>query len=245
MRKIFEAAANQLKLTGKKTVLFIDEVQRFNKSQQDLFLPYIEAGLISCLLATTENPSFRLQTALLSRCRVFTLNKLSAEDCHAMLKRALSTQDVVPSIVDDELLRFLAASADGDGRVALSSLELALNASSADQTITKAKLKESLVRAHMNYDRTGEQHYDTISALHKSVRGGDAEAALYWLARMLEGGEDPLYIARRVVRMATEDVGSADPTALPLCLAAYQSCQLIGTSVTRNRVVLLMRDRHA
>lgn len=194
IQKIFDNAANQLKLTGKKTVLFIDEVQRFNKTQQDLFLPYIEAGLISCLLATTENPSFRLQTALLSRCRVFTLNKLSADNCAQILRRALSTQDIVPSNINEDLINFLAAAADGDGRVALSSLELALNAANADPNITTAKLKETLLRAHMNYDRAGEQHYDTISALHKAVRGSDAEAALYWLARMLEGGSRPMIL---------------------------------------------------
>lgn len=219
------------------------------KNVQELFLPHIEAGTITCLLATTENPSFRLQTALLSRCRVFVLKKLSVDECEQVLKRALqlykddedslsglqwsgSSMDFTPSTsapdlataaagpsaeVDDELLRFLAGAADGDARVALSTLELALKSGGL---LSKEQLRQSLLKAHLQYDRTGDQHYDTISALHKSIRGSDADAALYWLARMLEGGEDPLYIARRMVRMAAEDVGTADPAALPLVRAS-------------------------
>lgn len=198
------------------------------KNIQDLFLPHIEAGIITCLLATTENPSFRLQNALLSRCRVFVLQKLTPKECELVLRRALrlyreqhvSIEDQgrdVSDSIDDDLLAFLAAAADGDARIALSTLELALKSGSS---ISKANLKESLLKAHLQYDRTGDAHYDTISALHKSIRGSDGDAALYWLARMLEGGEDPLYITRRMVRMAVEDVGLADPAALTLVRAS-------------------------
>ncbi|GAA5849116.1 hypothetical protein JCM8547_006453 [Rhodosporidiobolus lusitaniae] len=293
LRAVFTEAENVLKLTGRKTLLFIDEIQRFNKAQQDSFLPVVEAGTLSLVASTTENPSFRVNSALLSRCRVFVLNKLSTDDLVRVLIRALrivqgvSTSpvsaapavkpepspptDTAPSVdvpsssaavpsssadpsvslsdpsfsdplaadpvfltsgpIDLPLLRFLAAAADGDARVALSSLELALAAVQAappGQPFDRDELKKNLRKAHLQYDRNGENHYDTISALHKSVRGGDANAALYWLARMLEGGEDPLYVARRCVRMASEDVGLAKPDALPQALAAYQATQLIG-----------------
>ncbi|GAA6015691.1 hypothetical protein JCM11491_002446, partial [Sporobolomyces phaffii] len=267
LRKAFEEAANVLKLTGKKTVLFIDEIQRFNKGLQDLFLPVVESGLISLIASTTENPSFRVNGALLSRCRVFVLEKLGEEAIYRILLRALrvlrasgshgdpdgkgkrtATVKVeggepeepntpaegeavlahYPSL-DPSLLRFLAAAADGDARVALSSLELALSATQDGTTaVDRAELKKGLRKAHLQYDRTGDHHYDTISALHKSVRGGDANAALYWLARMLEGGDDPLYVARRLIRMASEDVGLADPQLLGMSVSAYHATQLVG-----------------
>ncbi|KAI5475785.1 Werner helicase interacting protein 1 [Pseudohyphozyma bogoriensis] len=258
LRKVFDDALNLLKLTGRKTILFIDEIQRFSKSQQDNFLPVVENGSICLIASTTENPSFRLNGALLSRCRVFVLNKLTPDDIYNVLIRALSlsgqhgqpsssspppstssplasTSSAPPPTpiqlsppIDEQLLRFLASAADGDARVALSSLELALNATSAMPNITTEDLKTQLRRAHLQYDRSGDHHYDTISALHKSVRGGDANAALYWLARMLQGGDDPLYVARRMIRMASEDIGQANPIALQQAVSAYQATQLIG-----------------
>ncbi|ORY70649.1 hypothetical protein BCR35DRAFT_307958 [Leucosporidium creatinivorum] len=264
LRKVFEEATNLLKLTGRKTVLFIDEIQRFNKAQQDSLLPVVEAGIISLIASTTENPSFRVNSALLSRCRVFVLNKLSAEDIYRLLVRALkkvftsdeppesskqgpSTSSPTPSTsalpsaaedsstlptgpIDESLLRFLASAADGDARVALSSLELAISATkhAKGPPLTREELKAQLRKAHLQYDRTGDHHYDTISALHKAVRGSDADAALYWLARMLQGGDDPLYVARRLIRMASEDIGLANPSALPQAVAAYQATQLLG-----------------
>ncbi|KAM0756406.1 P-loop containing nucleoside triphosphate hydrolase protein [Meredithblackwellia eburnea MCA 4105] len=232
LRKVFDEAANLLKLTGRKTILFIDEIQRFSKAQQDNFLPPVEAGLISLIASTTENPSFRLNNALLSRCRVFILEKLSTQNLIKVLQRALritgKTSEETKAI-DEDLLRFLAAAADGDARVAITSLELALAATAdREEPLGSEELKRELRRAHLQYDRSGDLHYDTISALHKSVRGGDANAALYWLARMLEGGDDPLYVARRLIRMASEDVGNANPSALPQAVAAYQATQLIG-----------------
>ncbi|GAA5889660.1 hypothetical protein JCM6882_007096 [Rhodosporidiobolus microsporus] len=330
LRAIFTEAENVLKLTGRKTLLFIDEIQRFNKAQQDAFLPVVESGTLSIIASTTENPSFRVNTALLSRCRVFVLNKLTTDDLVRVIIRALrlvhasdnstiaspppssadpplpstdsppspdplpsatlpssadpssssdpslSTSHADPShpvastpsrdsaqnipsdlpaspsnpsapspsnllasdpvfshsgAIDYPLVRFLAAAADGDARVALSSLELALaavKAAPAGRPVDKEELKRGLRKAHLQYDRNGENHYDIISALHKSVRSGEADSALYWLARMLQGGEDPLYVARRCVRMASEDIGLANPDALPQALAAYQATQLIG-----------------
>ncbi|GAA5941708.1 hypothetical protein JCM3775_003643 [Rhodotorula graminis] len=275
LREVFTEAENVLKITGRKTLLFIDEIQRFNKAQQDAFLPVVEAGTISLVASTTENPSFRVNTALLSRCRVFVLQKLTSDDVFRILVRALRLlheqktgerlpearevvgvkpePDAAPSsrpapvstapdpvfehtgALDTPLLRFLASAADGDARVALSSLELALSATRRSDAegggggaIDREELKRGLRKAHMQYDRSGDAHYDTISALHKSVRGSDANAALYYLARMLEGGDDPLYVARRLVRMASEDIGLANPHALPQALAAYQATQLVG-----------------
>ncbi|KAK4055844.1 DNA-dependent ATPase mgs1 [Microbotryomycetes sp. JL221] len=242
LRKVFEDAKNLLLLTGRKTIIFIDEIQRFTKAQQDYLLPVLESGTISLIASTTENPSFRINGALLSRCRVFVLRKLEADDIFKLLVRALrmhalsdpesepsSPMPVPAGPIDASLLRFLASASDGDARVALSSLELAL-AATTDTTkpLSRQRLKAQLRKAHLQYDRTGDQHYDTISALHKSIRGSDADASLYWLARMLEGGDDPLYVARRLIRVASEDVGSANPQALPQAVAAYQACQLVG-----------------
>ncbi|KAK4049194.1 DNA-dependent ATPase mgs1 [Microbotryomycetes sp. JL201] len=245
LRKLFDEARNLITLTGRKTIVFIDEIQRFTKAQQDHLLPVVESGVISLIASTTENPSFRVNNALLSRCRVFVLHKLEPDDLYKLLVRALrasiaddegrpstSSSDpdaVPPGLIDQTLLQFLASAADGDARVALSSLELAMAATKdTGRSITRDELKAQLRKAHLQYDRTGDHHYDTISALHKSVRGSDADASLFWLARMLEGGDDPLYVARRLIRIASEDVGLANPQALPQAVAAYQACLLVG-----------------
>ena len=217
---------------GKRTILFIDEVHRFNKSQQDAFLPHVEDGTFVFIGATTENPSFELNNALLSRSRVYTLKSLSQEDLFNILKRALSDQDKGLADknlkVDDEILMLLAQAADGDARRALSLLEIA--ADLADQgTITSEIVKEIISGSHRRFDHGGDLFYEQISALHKSVRGSSPDAALYWLSRMLDGGCDPLYIARRVLRMASEDIGNADPRALEVALNAWQVQECLGS----------------
>lgn len=217
-------------------ILFIDEIHRFNKAQQDTLLPYVEDGTIIFIGATTENPSFEVNAALLSRCRVFVLNLLGAEDVELILKRALI--DCVRGLgkekidISEETLLYLSHIANGDARVALNALELAVTFSQADAKkiihIPKETIQEALQKTHLLYDRAGEEHYNIISALHKSMRGGDADAALYWLGRMLEAGEDPLYIARRLIRFASEDIGIANSLALPQAIAAYEACHYIG-----------------
>ncbi|KAA1070530.1 hypothetical protein PGT21_015096 [Puccinia graminis f. sp. tritici] len=214
-------------------IIFIDEVQRLNKSQQDLFLPYIENGRIIMIFATTENPSFRLTTPLQSRCRLLKLNRHDPEDLKRILERALeiekkSSLDDVANKVDSQMIDLLANVADGDARVALSNLELILLALKQQPDLGHQQLKEIIGNKFLLYDRNGDNHYELISALHKSVRGGDADAALYWLARMLEGGEDPLYVARRLIRMASEDIGLSNPMAVTQAVSAYQATQLIG-----------------
>lgn len=210
---------------GKRTIVFIDEIHRFNKSQQDALLPHVETGVITLIGATTENPSFEVNAALLSRCRVFVLEKLTAENIAAMIDRALATQtEFSGRSIDDEAKEFLAAMADGDARTALNALELAAQTA---QQVTKDIAEEALQKSLL-YDKTGEEHYNIISALHKSMRGGDANAALYWMVRMLEGGEDPLYIARRLIRFASEDIGTANSFALEQAVAAYNACHYIG-----------------
>ncbi|KAG8624436.1 hypothetical protein KVT40_007503 [Elsinoe batatas] len=233
VKKLFTEAKNELALTGRKTIVFCDEIHRFSKSQQDVFLGPVEAGVITLIGATTENPSFKVINALLSRCRVFTLSKLSDEHIYTILRRALdaeppSTEDgrALIEFNDYHLLWYLSSFADGDARTALNLLSLALDLSS-QADITLDKIKSSLTKT-LVYDRAGDQHYDTISAFHKSVRGGDADAALYYLARMLKSGEDPLYVARRMVVIASEDVGLADNTLLPLATATYQAAEKIG-----------------
>ena len=219
---------------GEKTIVFVDEIHRFNKAQQDAFLPFVEKGSIILIGATTENPSFEINGALLSRCKVFVLQALSEDELVLLLKRALTnpagfgTQTVV---IDDELLRWIAAFANGDGRTALSTLEMAVlngELSGDTVTVTKELLEQCISKKSLLYDKHGEEHYNLISALHKSMRNSDPDAAVYWLARMLEAGEDPLYVARRVTRFASEDVGLADPRALELAVAAYQACHFIG-----------------
>ena len=228
-KKIFAEARGELGLTGRKTIIFCDEIHRFSKSQQDVFLGPVESGQITLIGATTENPSFKVQNALLSRCRTFTLQKLADEDILQILERALATEghNYSPSdLVDSELLQYLSAFSDGDARTALNLLELAMGLSTRP-SITKAEVKASLTKT-LVYDRAGDQHYDTISAFHKSVRGSDPDAALYYLARMLQSGEDPLYIARRMVVIASEDVGLADNSMLSLATSAYMAAEKIG-----------------
>ncbi|KAM3082655.1 DNA-dependent ATPase mgs1 [Clarireedia jacksonii] len=229
VKKIFAEARGELGLTGRKTIIFCDEIHRFSKSQQDVFLGPVESGQITLIGATTENPSFKVQNALLSRCRTFTLSKLTDEDILQILERALATEgpNYTPSdLVDTELLKYLSAFSDGDARTALNLLELAMGLSNRPN-ITKEDIKAALTKT-LVYDRAGDQHYDTISAFHKSVRGSDPDAALYYLARMLQSGEDPLYIARRMVVIASEDVGLADNSLLTLATSTYTACEKIG-----------------
>lgn len=226
-KKIFAEARNELQLTGRKTILFCDEIHRFSKSQQDVFLGPVETGQITLIGATTENPSFKVINALLSRCRTFTLAKLSETNLLSIMLRAIETEcDDRPALLDDDLLKYLAAFADGDARTALNLLQLAIDLASRPG-ITDEQIKKTLTQT-MVYDRNGDQHYDTISALHKSIRGSDPDAALYYLARMLQSGEDPLYIARRLVVVASEDVGLADNSMLSLATATYTAAQTVG-----------------
>ena len=220
---------------GSRTMLFVDEIHRFNKAQQDAFLPYVERGTIRLIGATTENPSFEINAALLSRCRVYTLVALGEDEVVALLGRALADPDrgLGASGVGayEDALRAIAAYASGDARTALNALEVAaqLTQGRGDNTITPELAAEAMQRRMLLYDKRGEQHYDIISALHKSVRNSDADAALYWLARMLEAGEDPMYCARRIVRMAVEDIGLAAPEALNLCLSARDAMHFLGS----------------
>ncbi|MBQ8953583.1 MAG: replication-associated recombination protein A [Clostridia bacterium] len=219
---------------GEKTIVFVDEIHRFNKAQQDAFLPFVEKGSIILIGATTENPSFEVNGALLSRCKVFVLKPLSEEDVTQLLRRALESprgfggQTVR---VEEDALRLIAVFANGDARAALSTLEMAvLNGEMEEDAVTVARetVEQCTARKSLLYDKDGEEHYNLISALHKSMRNSDPDAAVYWLARMLEAGEDPLYVARRVTRFASEDVGLADPRALEIAVAAYQACHYIG-----------------
>jgi len=220
--------AGELSRLGGRTVLFVDEIHRFNKNQQDFLLPFVERGTVTFIGATTENPSFEVNNALLSRTRVFVLEKLSVEALEGILRRALRDKERGLGHLKLKLgkreMRFLAEMADGDARIALNTLEFA---AALDPVITRPVIEEALQKTIM-YDQGGEEHYNLISALHKSMRGGDADAALYYLARMLEGGEDPLYIARRLIRFASEDIGVANSAALTQAVAAYQACHFIG-----------------
>jgi len=223
---------------GTRTIVFIDEIHRFNKAQQDAFLPHVEKGNIRLIGATTENPSFEIISALLSRSRVYVLKPLTEDQIVRLLKRALSDEarglGAMKLKASDELLQKIAAYSSGDARSAYNVLEVAASLSLSKQTdqtgaeITDEIVQDALQRRVLLYDKTGEEHYNLISALHKSVRNSDPDAALYWLGRMLEAGEDPLYIARRVVRMSVEDIGLADPTALALCMAARDAVDFIG-----------------
>ncbi|KAI0843669.1 P-loop containing nucleoside triphosphate hydrolase protein [Hypoxylon sp. FL0890] len=235
-KKIFSDAANELALTGRRCLVFCDEIHRFSKTQQDVFLKPVEAGTITLIGATTENPSFKVVNALLSRCRVFTLQKLTTTDIQRVLSRALQAELNTAStpaspLLDEELMTYLANFADGDARTALNLLELAMSLANREG-MTKEKIKESLTKT-LVYDRAGDQHYDTISAFHKSVRGSDPDAALYYLARMLQSGEDPLFIARRMVVIASEDVGLADNSLLNLATSTYTATQQIGMPEAR------------
>ena len=219
---------------GERTILFVDEIHRFNKAQQDAFLPFVEKGSIILIGATTENPSFEINSALLSRCRVFVLKALQKDDILGLLRRALKAPegfgDQKVEIADD-LLEALAVFANGDARTALSTLEIVVLNGEVEKDaikVTPETVEQCIAKKSLLYDKKGEEHYNLISALHKSMRNSDADASVYWLARMLEAGEDPLYIARRIVRFASEDVGLADPRALELAVAAYQACHFIG-----------------
>lgn len=219
---------------GEKTIVFVDEIHRFNKAQQDAFLPFVEKGSIILIGATTENPSFEINGALLSRCKVFVLQALKTEDLIELLERALTDErgfgdrkvDIKP-----EMLEAIANFANGDARSALSTLEMVVlngDYNGDTVTVTEDTVAQCTSKKSLLYDKNGEEHYNLISALHKSMRNSDPDAAVYWLARMLEAGEDPLYIARRVTRFASEDIGLADPRALEIAVAAYQACHFIG-----------------
>ncbi|BFZ19169.1 hypothetical protein BsWGS_22208 [Bradybaena similaris] len=261
VKEVAKVARKDIKMFHKKTILFLDEIHRFNKTQQDVLLPHVEDGTITLIGATTENPSFHVNGALLSRCRVITLEKLQIDDIKAIIKRALPLLDVglhheaadsreddveatcaemvngrSPTVsIESEAVDALAGLVDGDARAALNGLQMAVEGMLAQApagagvvTVTVDVIKEALQRSHVLYDKTGEEHYNLISALIKSLRGSDASAALYWMTRILEGGENPLFIARRLVIFASEDVGLADPVALTQAVATHQACQVIG-----------------
>jgi putative ATPase len=230
VKEAVKAAKNDLRMFKRKTILFIDEVHRFNKAQQDAFLPHVEDGTITLLGATTENPSFSLNSALLSRCRVVPLAKLNQDAVLAILQRAVSaaTNHTDGVRIDEDAIKYLSGVADGDARTALNCLQIAVDSARHKGVVTLEDAKASLMRSHVLYDRNGDEHFHCISAMHKSIRGSNANAALYWTMRMLAGGEDPVYVARRLVRAASEDVGLADPQALPLAVSAMQGCQMLG-----------------
>ena len=226
--------AEESRRFGEKTILFVDEIHRFNKAQQDAFLPYVEKGSIILIGATTENPSFEVNSALLSRCKVIVLQALTVEDVAELLRRALESPKGFGSQrieMGPDILPLIAAFANGDARMALSTLEMVvLNGDVQGDTVvvTRETLEQCISKKSLLYDKKGDEHYNIISALHKSMRNSDPDAAVYWLARMLEAGEDPLYVARRVIRFASEDVGMADPRALELAVSAYQACHFLG-----------------
>lgn len=222
------------RLSNKKTIVFVDEIHRFNKAQQDAFLPYVEKGSIILIGATTENPSFEINSALLSRCRTFVLNALDQNDLIELIHSTLQSSKglgTMPIDISEEDIQAIAAFSNGDARFCLNTLEMVVTNSPNDiygVHVSKDIIKQCLQRRSLIYDKKGEEHYNIISALHKSVRNSDVDAAIYWLARMLEGGEDPLYVARRLVRMASEDIGMADSRALEICIAAYNACHYLG-----------------
>jgi putative ATPase len=244
LRQVVAEAQDTFKFNGTRTIVFVDEIHRWNKAQQDAFLPHVEDGTVTLIGATTENPSFEVNSALLSRSRVFVLHKLELEDIVGLLKRALAdsargygSREIV---AEDGVLEFLAGAADGDARVALNSLEMAVKSApekvgkGLDGAVVKVinlnkdDISGILKRSHLLYDKSGEEHYNIISALHKSLRANDIDASLYWLGRMLEAGEDPLYVARRLVRFASEDIGLADPQALVQANAAFDAAHKLG-----------------
>ncbi len=227
--------ADEMNNYGQRTIVFIDEIHRFNKAQQDAFLPFVEKGTIILIGATTENPSFEVNGALLSRCKVFVLKELKKEDIAELLRKALKNPKGLGDQkidIPEDLIEVIAAFSNGDARMALSTLEMAVlngeKGSDGRILVTKQIVEQITGKKTLLYDKNGEEHYNLISALHKSMRNSDPDAAVYWLARMLEAGEDPLYIARRIVRFAAEDVGLADPSALPLAVSVYQACHFIG-----------------
>jgi putative ATPase len=231
IRAVMQEAERQRKLYGKKTILFIDEIHRFNKAQQDAFLPHVESGNVTLIGATTENPSFEVIAALLSRCRVVMLRQLGIDELQEVMRRALADKERGLGgrglEVDSQALAWVARHANGDGRFVLNVLEATVAATPKGR-ITLADLEKTVQRKALLYDKSGEEHFNLISALHKSLRNSDPDAGLYWLARMLEAGEDPLYVARRLVRFASEDVGLADPRALSVAMAAKEAFHFIG-----------------
>ena len=248
IKEVMKRAEEDTKM-GERTIVFVDEIHRFNKAQQDAFLPFVEKGAIILIGATTENPSFEVNGALLSRCKVFVLKQLSAEDIVVLLKRAIEDPRSFEGKkieIDEEDLFFIANFSNGDARMALSTLEMAvLNGWESQDKIAvdKGIIEEITSKKSLLYDKKGEEHYNIISALHKSMRNSDPDAAVYWLARMLEAGEDPLYVARRVIRFASEDIGMADPRALQIAVAAYEASHYIGMpecSVNLTEAVLYM-----
>jgi putative ATPase len=231
IKTLMEEARRSKQARGSKTIVFIDEIHRFNKAQQDAFLPYVEAGDIILIGATTENPSFEVNSALLSRSKVVVIPALEREQVVTILKRAMEhpTVQQFGIAIEDPALDFIAATSAGDARQSLTSLQLVVEtASQEDSPIGVDKVKEILQRRSLMYDKSGEEHYNIISALHKSLRNGDADAAVYWLVRMLEGGEDPMYIARRMVRAASEDIGNADPQALTFAISVKDAVHFLG-----------------
>jgi putative ATPase len=241
IRGVIAAARDQLKLHRRRTVLFVDEIHRFNKSQQDAFLHHVESGLLTLIGATTENPSFEIIAPLLSRCRVITLNQLGEDDLHALIVQAIENEDRGLGkhrlTIDDDAAAHLVRMSDGDGRNVLNNLEMASFVAlgrpnplqeTGRRRIQIGDIEQAVQQKALTYDKAGEEHYNLISALHKSMRGSDPDAALYWLARMLMAGEDPLYVARRMVRFASEDIGNADPYALQLTMAAMEAFRFIG-----------------
>ena len=236
IKEVVKEADDEWKVEKKKTILFVDEIHRFNKAQQDAFLPHVEKGTIILIGATTENPSFEVISPLLSRTKVFTLKPLTEEEIEVILNRALADKErglgSYPTVMDPEVIKGISRLANGDARIGLNTLEMLVLTTPLDSKgfrhIRKEDLKEILERKTFLYDKSGEEHYNLISALHKSLRGSDPDGALYWLGRMLEAGEDPLYIARRMVRFASEDVGMADPHALQIAVSAMEAFHFIG-----------------
>ena len=236
LRRIATDAQDRLGMHGQRTILFIDEIHRFNKAQQDVILPHVENGTVVLIGATTENPSFEVISPLLSRCRVFTLNALTDEQVEEIVRRAMANADhglaTLSPQLDDDAMMALVTLANGDARIALNALDLATVAMKPDESgmrrITSETVEDAMQQRSQLYDKAGDQHYDTISAFIKSMRGSDPDAAIYWLARMIEAGEDPLFIARRLVILAAEDVGMADPQALSVAMAAQQAVHFVG-----------------
>jgi len=236
LRRIVDEARERRGMHGQRTILFIDEIHRFNKAQQDVILPYVEDGTVTLIGATTENPSFEVISPLLSRSRVFTLESLTNDQVRVIIRRAISDEEhglgKMRVELEADALEHLVVMANGDARVALNALEMAALATAPDDEgkrfVSLSTIEDALQHRALLYDKAGEQHYDIISALHKSLRGSDPDAGLYWLGRMLEAGEDPLYVARRLVRFASEDVGMADPQALVVAMAAQQAVHFIG-----------------
>jgi putative ATPase len=236
IRAVIEEARLQLQQQGEKTILFVDEIHRFNKAQQDAFLPHVESGLITLIGATTENPSFEVIAPLLSRTRVFILDPYSDEELRTILERALTNSEKglgnLSLVVEPEAMDRIIWAADGDARAALNNLEVSASLVQEnpvdERRVTREIVEKALQKKALQYDKLGEEHYNLISALHKSLRGSDPDAALYWLGRMLSAGEDPLYIARRMIRFASEDIGNADPQALVVALSAKDAFHFIG-----------------